>query len=749
MLEQIEIKKVASYDYTGIQITNLKKVNFIYGANGCGKTTISNFLHNDSEPKFETCALSWKNEQVLKTLVYNKGFRERNFGKGKIGGVFTLGEASTDEIKTIEDKIEELTVIKADGAKKRETLNTQTQKKETLESNFKEASWTKIYKKYETVFKEAFIGSLNKENFKNKLLLEFGSNTVTLATFDELKEKAKTIFGEVPQNIPLINTISFDRIIEIESDPIWKKIIVGKADVDIAKLIQKLNLNDWVNQGRNYIQEDNTCPFCQQDTITSEFKNQLEDYFDETYLGDLNTIKTLKEKYNSLMENFVNELNSIETNQKAFPNTKLNIDKFSAYLKTLISQNTTNSEFLNNKVKEPSRSVELVSIKEQFDLISELITNANIEISKHNDIVANFNTEKANLTQSIWKFIIEEFKTEITKFNTDSSGLQSGITSLEAQVKKKLSEYNVLDAEIKILSKNVTSIQPTIDEINRLLKSYGFLNFEIVPSAEEGFYQIQRQDGTIAESTLSEGEITFITFLYYLQLAKGGISEETVNDERILVIDDPISSLDSNVLFVVSTLIKEIIKSIKSNTGNIKQIILLTHNVYFHKEVSFIDGRTKVCNKTNFWILRKNDRVTNIQSFLMANPIQSSYELLWQELKSENVKSSITVQNIMRRIIENYFKLLGKYGDDDLIQKFGTKEEQEICKSLISWINDGSHSINDDLFVELQDRTIENYKNVFKEIFILTNHEGHYNMMMGISETIESEYEEINIVENS
>ena len=584
MLEQIEIKKVASYDYTGIQITNLKKVNFIYGANGCGKTTISNFLHNDSEPKFETCALSWKNEQVLKTLVYNKGFRERNFGKGKIGGVFTLGEASTDEIKTIEDKIEELTVIKADGAKKRETLNTQTQKKETLESNFKEASWTKIYKKYETVFKEAFIGSLNKENFKNKLLLEFGSNTVTLATFDELKEKAKTIFGEVPQNIQLINTISFDRIIEIESDPIWKKIIVGKADVDIAKLIQKLNLNDWVNQGRNYIQEDNTCPFCQQDTITSEFKNQLEDYFDETYLGDLNTIKTLKEKYNSLMENFVNELNSIETNQKAFPNTKLNIDKFSAYLKTLISQNTTNSEFLNNKVKEPSRSVELVSIKEQFDLISELITNANIEISKHNDIVANFNTEKANLTQSIWKFIIEEFKTEITKFNTDSSGLQSGITSLEAQVKKKLSEYNVLDAEIKILSKNVTSIQPTIDEINRLLKSYGFLNFEIVPSAEEGFYQIQRQDGTIAESTLSEGEITFITFLYYLQLAKGGISEETVNDERILVIDDPISSLDSNVLFVVSTLIKESIKNIKSNTGNIKQIILLTQMSIFTKK---------------------------------------------------------------------------------------------------------------------------------------------------------------------
>ena len=118
----------------------------------------------------------------------------------------------------------------------------------------------------------------------------------------------------------------------------------------------------------------------------------------------------------------------------------------------------------------------------------------------------------------------------------------------------------------------------------------------------------------------------------------------------------------------------------------------------------------------------------------MENPIHSSYELLWQELKGEGVKSNLTVQNIMRRIIENYFKLLGKYGDDDLILKFTTKEEQEICRSLISWINDGSHSINDDLYVELQDRTIESYKNVFKNIFVLTDHEGHYKMMMNITD---------------
>jgi wobble nucleotide-excising tRNase len=83
-----------------------------------------------------------------------------------------------------------------------------------------------------------------------------------------------------------------------------------------------------------------------------------------------------------------------------------------------------------------------------------------------------------------------------------------------------------------------------------------------------GFYQIQREDRSIAEETLSEGEITFITFLYYLQLAKGGTSEENVTEERVLIIDDPISSLDSNVLFIVSTLIKEILKDVKLDKGN-------------------------------------------------------------------------------------------------------------------------------------------------------------------------------------
>ncbi len=227
--------------------------------------------------------------------------------------------------------------------------------------------------------------------------------------------------------------------------------------------------------------------------------------------------------------------------------------------------------------------------------------------------------------------------------------------------------------------------------------------------------------------------MTFITFLYFMQLAKGSIDENSITDDRVLVVDDPISSLDSNVLFIVSTLLKEIIKNTREDIGIIKQVFVLTHNVYFHKEASFIDGRTHTSKDTFYWILRQNNKISSIQCFEMKNPIKNSYELLWQELKNSENNSSVTLQNTMRRIIEHYFKILGKYGDDGLINNFDDSEEKQICTALLSWINDGSHGISDDLYIEDPGDTQEKFSNVFQKIFEKTNQQEHYNMMMEIN----------------
>jgi len=731
MIRNVTIKNTATFDDTGIEVPEFKKVNFFYGANGSGKTTISNFIYEPNNTRFPDCQLNWQNDIELKSLVYNKEFRDRNFGNGTIAGVFTLGQATKEEAELIEEKRKELKELKEKGIQQKEVLDKQTKKKDDLEDDFREEVWTTIYKKHEVNFKEAFKGVMQKKPFLTKLLDEFENNTSDLKTIEELKERAETILGETPSKIREIPSIEFSKLSEIENDNIWSKKIIGKSDVEIAQLIQRLNINDWVNEGKKHLQEDETCPFCQQETITQSFRNQLEGYFDETFISDTKKAKELNDDYIRIFENIINELQQIESTEKINKKTKIDLDKFSSLLKTLNSQFVANKELLNSKLKEPSRSLELTSTKEQLDDIAKLISTANIAIKKHNDIVDNYATERNKLVNEIWKFIIEDNRTRIEFFVKHKNGLQKGIDNITKKVTKLRDDYKKLDKEIKELTKNVTSIQPSVDEINQTLKSFGFQNFEIVPSQiGTNQYQIQRADGELTESTLSEGEITFITFLYFLQLVKGSTNETEITDERILVIDDPISSLDSNVLFVVSSLLKEITKGIRNNQGNIKQLILLTHNVYFHKEVSFINGRTKECNETNFWILRKIDNVSYLQDFKLVNPIQNSYELLWRELKNKDHNSGITIQNTMRRIIENYFKILGKYGDDDLIDKFDNPQEKEICRSLICWINEGSHTIPDDLFVELQDNTIENYFKVFKSVFKETGHLEHYNMMM-------------------
>lgn len=95
---------------------------------------------------------------------------------------------------------------------------------------------------------------------------------------------------------------------------------------------------------------------------------------------------------------------------------------------------------------------------------------------------------------------------------------------------------------------------------------------------------------------------------------------------------------------------------------------------------------------------------------------------------------SSSVQNTMRRIIEHYFKILGKYKDDGLIDCFTDPQEKEICRSLICWINDGSHCIPDDLFIEEHGQAVEKYFKVFERLFNTMGHGEHYSMMMGAGE---------------
>ena len=216
-----------------------------------------------------------------------------------------------------------------------------------------------------------------------------------------------------------------------------------------------------------------------------------------------------------------------------------------------------------------------------------------------------------------------------------------------------------------------------------------------------------------------------------MQLIKGSSESGHINNKKIIVLDDPICSLDSTVLYIVSAMVKDLIKQVLKKQTDYTQIFILTHNVFFHKEASFTNGKNKPNDDVKFWIIRKDEGVSSIKAYENTNPISTSYELLWKELKENNSPHYIVIQNIMRRIIENYFNMVGNI-NEHIIESFDSPEEQTICLSLIYWINDGSHSIPDDLYIDSYTPSTEKYMSVFRQVFEKTGNIAHYNMMMGI-----------------
>lgn len=299
-ISQISLKKVATFDENGASFENLKSINFIYGANGSGKTTTSSFLknlaENGIEDKFANSKIAWYNNESLKIEVYNKQFKEGQLRNSQVKGIFTLGKKTNENLEKIESKKESVNKENEKKIKNEASLQVLTQKKEKEEKDFTDSCWKNLYKKNEEEFKEILEGFKRKEKFKEKILKEFENDKYNqseqseIVGLEKLKEKIEIVFGENQTELALLecDLTDFD---SIENHSIWEQKIVGSGDVAIANLIKTLSNEDWVAQGREYVKDNSICPFCQKETITEEFKKQLESYFDTSYQESTDTTK--------------------------------------------------------------------------------------------------------------------------------------------------------------------------------------------------------------------------------------------------------------------------------------------------------------------------------------------------------------------------------------------------------------------------------------------------------------------------
>ena len=685
MIESISLSDIASYNGDAQNLTDLSEINYIFGSNGSGKTTISRVIE-DVTP-YPSCLVKWKNDVTFETLVYNQKFVERNFNQSEgIKGIFTLGEDNVEIEKAIEEQTKGLSELKNKISSLNRELNGEDGSSGKygelieLEQKFEERCWAQKIK-YDGMFKDAFTGYRNnKSNFKRKILEESSSNSANVKPLEYLKNRAETIFDQNLVIELVVNAISAESVIQHEDNPILERSITGKKDVDIARIIGKLNNSDWVKKGRSYLeQNDGICPFCQQ-RISDNFSQSLNEYFDETYAEDIAQIEDLLINY---QEDSTKLLADIDTLIESYSNY-LDLDYLNTQKELLSSLIDANIRKIEDKMFEPSRIIELETIEAIVSVINALINSANKQICEHNRICDNIEAEKKELTSLIWKYLLEtELKDSLEDYHNNQKKLNVTIKKIEVLIASANDDIREKGGIIRNLETQVTSLIPTKDEINALLLSFGFQIFSL-DIADGSYYKLVRQDGTDATETLSEGEKSFLTFLYFYHLLKGSQLESGIATDRIVVFDDPVSSLDSDILFIVSSLIKGILHEVRSNLGHIKQIFVMTHNVYFHKEITFNSSRHQgnAMKDETFWIVRKFDSGSKLVKYA-CNPIKTSYDLLWDEIRNPN-RSPLTIQNTIRRILENYFTILGGCPLRNLPDKFEGRNKI-ICGSMLSF----------------------------------------------------------------
>lgn len=725
MIKNLKLKNLATY----IEETNieLKKINYFYGGNGSGKTTISNLIKNPEQ--YTSSLVEWEDEKV-ETIVYNKSFIKETFNAmDSINGIFTLGKSSKEiKMKIIKYKEELNEKNKIDiGLKKRQEDLKKVEQDEY--EQIKNTCWS-TKTTYTNIFPEVLKKFGTKEKFFEKCKLEL-SNKKEIEDLKNIQEKYNKIYESKLEKKEYIPNIMPKEISFVEDNLIFEKVITGNENIEIGLLIQKLNNSTWVKNGIQYMENDeDVCPFCQK-KISKELKETIKSFFDETYEKDCNTINMLQIKYVQSTEDIIDKLNSLLLEEDMIKDRlKILIENF----KFIIERNIENIKL---KLENPNLKIKMTSSKEEIEQINILINEVNKKIKEDNKMIENIIESKENVNSMVWRRIVSDQENNITNFIKKNEGIKKGVAAVQDKIQENSEQIMKIKEEIEKLESSITSIKHTIISINNILKNFGFDGFKL-EEASKGMYKIVRNDGTEVNETLSEGEYNFITFLYYYYLIKGSNKPSGIIKDKIIVIDDPISSLDSNVLFIVSTLVKDLIEDCTENRNGIKQIIILTHNVYFYKEITYKGTGKHTSNEEKFWIIKKRDNISKVIGY-DENKIQTTYELLWNQIKEEDInqKNAANILNTMRRILEYYFNILGGKDYSKYIYKFD-EEEKIIFRALISCINDGSHFITEDISLCLSEECVSKYLIVFKKIFEVTNNIEHYNMMMK-NENLDSE----------
>lgn len=710
-----KISKLKSFgifqDFTWNGLTKFKRKNLIYGLNYSGKTTLSKLFQNlefkDKNRNFQGAEFEIittqedTNTSQNQNDIENFGFEVKVFNAQYIKRIFTWDIPNSD-FKPISFYLGDPSG-KLD--KKIKHLNKQIEQLENIRDNRYQIriddfnDYTKSGGKFSVKAKEIRKNYLNNKLDQNKLnkgVIEQITNTIK-DDLDKhiLPEKVKDKIKEeaIAENTFELQKDDYNFNENLDTLKANVRTILedtAPKSISFPELDDDKTLFDWVQTGIRIHKNETECKFCTKELPVDRINN-LNSYYSKKLQEIQQAIRDTKDAITT-ERNTIDDItfpdkknlgNSFQSDyQKAINDFKETVKKYKSQLTTLEKDlKRKESDYFNNIN---------ATVIESIILESDL-GEINKSVKTHNDWISEFDENKKKSLDKILKHYVAEYlKNEnyIDK-EEDKDKASSIIGNLNSRIQRSITDKLNFETELKSNVKGQEELNATL----KILLHRNDIKIEI----RNDKFTLERSG--FPANNLSEGEKSAIAFAYFLTELKALRNDDPPKlPNTIIFIDDPISSLDSNHIFQVRSLLQNFFKK---KDDDFLQLFISTHNFDFFSMMMDSTELFKNQKKTeaDFYMIKRQDNNASTVTDLPENfkKHNSEYASLFSVLKEyhslenkEDFKYTILLPNTMRRFLELYTSM--KFPTSNSLESrikevFSVKDDTYHNTKLLHWFS--------------------------------------------------------------
>lgn len=505
------------------------------------------------------------------------------------------------------------------------------------------------------------------------------------------REKLLTQHRATPK--PKVQQISYQAPdLQKQADAVSRLLAETVVSAAIQALKDDPALSSWVHQGLGLHQarQADRCIFCEQ-PLPSGRLAALEDYFSaeyETFLTRLDAKIAELEAASKAAANvsFPNRAEFYDDLGDEYEKERI---AFREVLNTGKGTLDALSEALRKKKARAFESIGLTANVPNLDF--QGLARLNVIVRKHNEACDSFQTRAAEARRCMEADSVAAALSDFNNMVVAIEGAQKSFDQEEAETKSLKTEKERIEREI------VEHRQPA-EELNEDLRKY-LGHDELRLDVKDTGYTIT-QNGVPA-TALSEGETTAIALLYFLKSLRDRRFDLT---NGVVVLDDPVSSLDANALYLAFGFIRE-------RTQDATQLFILTHNFAFFRQVRNWFHHVKGPKKKDvsqrparFFMLecaREGDQ--RCSSIRLLDPLLEQYESEYHYLfariyraatpsRPRALEENYIFPNMARRLLEAFLAFRQPHLSGELWQKLKNVEFDEIKKlRILRFLHTYSH----------------------------------------------------------